>query len=154
MDDVAPILAHHPFFADMPPDHLQAIAGCASGRSFAPDQFILREGEYAATFYLLRQGVVLLENHVPGRGPITVQTLTDGDVLGWSWLFPPYRWHFDARVIEAVTALEFNGACLRQQCDDDPVLGYDVMKRVAQTIIERLQATRLQFMDYADYALR
>jgi CRP-like cAMP-binding protein len=154
MEDVEPILAQHPFFAGMPPDHLRAIAGCASEQTFAPGQFVLREGEYAATFYLLRQGTVALETFAPGRGPIAIQTLGDGDVLGWSWLFPPYRWHFDARVLAPTTALEFNGACLRQQCDDDPALGYDVMKRVAQTIIERLQATRLQFMDYADYALR
>jgi CRP-like cAMP-binding protein len=154
MEGVESILAHHPFFAGMPPDHLRAIAGCASTRTFKPGQFMLREGEYAATFYLLRQGSVALENHVPGRGPIAIQTLGAGDVLGWSWLFPPYRWHFDARVLAEVAALEFNGACLRQQCDDDPALGYDVMKRVAQTIIERLQATRLQFMDYADYAPR
>jgi CRP/FNR family cyclic AMP-dependent transcriptional regulator len=154
MDDVVPILTHHPFFADMRPDHLAAIAGCAAERIFAPGEFILREGDYAATFYLLRQGAVLLETFVPGRGPLTIQTLTDGDVLGWSWLFPPYRWHFDARVIEPTVALEFDGACLRQQCDDDPDLGYDVMKRVAQTIIDRLQATRLQFMDYADYVPR
>jgi CRP-like cAMP-binding protein len=154
MDDVEAILAHQPFFADMAPDHLRSVAGCASEQLFAPGQFILREGEYAATFYLLRRGAVALETFVPGRGPIVIQTLGDGDVVGWSWLFPPYRWHFDARALVATTALEFNGACLRQQCDDDPVLGYDVMKRVAQTIIDRLQATRLQFMDYADYAPR
>jgi CRP-like cAMP-binding protein len=154
MDDIASVLAQHPFFVDMPSQHLTALAGCAGERSFAPGQFILREGDYAASFYLLRQGAVLLETFMPGRGAMTIQTLTAGDLLGWSWLFPPYRWHFDARVIAPTTTIEFNGACLRQQCDDDPALGYDVMKRFAQTIIARLQATRLQFMDYADYVRR
>ncbi|MCC6792080.1 MAG: Crp/Fnr family transcriptional regulator, partial [Thermomicrobiales bacterium] len=84
----------------------------------------------------------------------TIQTLGPGDILGWSWLFPPYRWHFDARVLTPTSTLEFNGACLRQQCDDDPALGYDIMKRVAQTMIERLQASRLQLMGFTDYAPR
>jgi CRP/FNR family cyclic AMP-dependent transcriptional regulator len=154
MVDVQPVLVNHPFFADMAPEHIEAVAGCASERTFLPGEFILREGDYAATFYLIRAGAVALEAHVPARGTITIQTLGAGDVLGWSWLFPPYRWHFDARVLSPVIALEFDGACLRQQCDDDPELGYDVMKRVAQTIIARLQATRLQLMDITDYAPR
>lgn len=154
MDAIVSLLAQHPFFADMAPEHLRTLAGCATERTFGPGEFILREGEHAATFYLLLQGNVAVETFVPGRGPITIQTLHAGDVLGWSWLFPPYRWHFDARALTPVTALEFNGACLRQQCDDDPALGYDVMKRVAQTIIQRLQATRLQLMELADYVPR
>jgi CRP-like cAMP-binding protein len=154
VDTIVELLAHHPFFADMEPAHLRTLAGCATERTFGPGEFILREGEHAATFYLVLHGQVAVETFVPGKGPITIQTLGDGDVLGWSWLFPPYRWHFDARALTPVTALEFNGACLRQQCDDDPALGYDVMKRVAQTIIQRLQATRLQLMELADYVPR
>lgn len=154
VDTIVALLARHPFFADMEPAHLRTLAGCATERTFAPGEFILREGEHAATFYLVLHGRVAVETFVPGKGPITIQTLGDGDVLGWSWLFPPYRWHFDARALTPVTALEFNGACLRQQCDDDPALGYDVMKRVAQTIIQRLQATRLQLMELADYVPR
>ena len=152
--DIEQLLMRQSFFEYMEPAHLRTVSGCAGERDFNPGELILREGDYASTFYLIREGSVSLETHVAGSGSITIQTLGPGDILGWSWLFPPYRWHFDARVLTPTSTLEFNGACLRQQCDDDPALGYDIMKRVAQTIIERLQASRLQLMGITEYAPR
>jgi hypothetical protein len=90
---------------------------------------------------------VALETHVHGRGPARLLTLHDEDVLGWSWLFPTYRWHFDARVLQPVRAIAFDGACLRQKAVDDHELGYELMRRFAQVIVNRLQATRLQLLD-------
>jgi CRP-like cAMP-binding protein len=152
MQSVDHLLTDHPFFGDLQPEQRRLIAGCAAGGSFAPGEFILREGDYAATFYLIRRGRVALEAFIPGQGPITIQTLGDADLLGWSWLFPPYRWHFDARTLAPTEVFAVDGACLRQQCDDDPALGYALMKRLAQTIIERLQATRLQLLNIEHHA--
>ena len=88
-----------------------------------------------------------LQVFVPGRGPITLDTLGAGEVLGWSWLFPPYRWHFDAQTVEQTRAIAFNGECLRTKCDADPHLGYALMQRFAHIMMQRLQATRLQLLD-------
>jgi CRP/FNR family transcriptional regulator, cyclic AMP receptor protein len=90
---------------------------------------------------------VTLETFVPGRGGLTVQTVDEGDVVGWSWLFPPYRWHFDARALDSVRAVAFDGACLRRKCDEDNSLGYELLGRFSPVMLERLQATRMQLLD-------
>jgi hypothetical protein len=90
---------------------------------------------------------VALEIHVPARGSVTIETLHDGDLLGWSWLFPPYRWSFDAKALGETSLISFDGACLRGKCESDPVLGYELMKRISQVIIDRLQATRMRLLD-------
>jgi CRP/FNR family transcriptional regulator, cyclic AMP receptor protein len=88
---------------------------------------------------------------VPARGPVVIETLEGGEVLGWSWLFAPYRWHFDARTLTVVRATAFDGACLREKCAADPALGYDLMGRFAHVLMERLQWTRLRLLDvYGD----
>jgi CRP-like cAMP-binding protein len=147
MEPVEQILTMHPFFHELPPAYHELIAGCSGGGTFGPGEFLLREGDYAATFYLIRHGRVSLEAYVPGRGSVAIQTLGDGDLLGWSWLFPPYRWHFDAQALTPVEVIAVDGACLRQQCEDDPALGFALMKRLSRTIIDRLQATRLQLLE-------
>ena len=95
----------------------------------------------------MRHGRVVLETFVPGRGALTIETLEEGDLLGWSWLFPPYRWHFDARALDLVRAVAFDGACLRGKIDDDHALGYELLDRFSPVMLERLQATRLQLLD-------
>ncbi len=141
------ILAEHPFFAEMEQRHLQVLSGCASNVVFEEGQVIFREGEEAETFYLIREGKVALEIHAAGMGTITIQTLNAGDILGWSWLVPPYRWHFDARAIETTRAIAMDGECLRRKCEQDHDLGYELLKRFAEIITQRLQATRLQLLD-------
>ena len=81
---------------------------------------------------------------MPGRGPLTIETIEAGDVVGWSWLFPPHAWHFDARAVAPVRAIEVDGACLRAKCEKDPVLGYDLMSRFSAVLLERLNATRFR----------
>lgn len=141
------ILAEHPFFARLDPHYLQIIAGCATNVVFEAGQMIFREGEPANRFYLIRQGRVALEVHAAGVGTITIQTLDSGDILGWSWLVPPYRWHFDARAVELTRAIALDGECLRHKCEQDHSLGYELLKRFAEIITQRLQATRLQLLD-------
>jgi CRP/FNR family transcriptional regulator, cyclic AMP receptor protein len=84
---------------------------------------------------------------VPGRGPITVETIGPGEILGWSWLFPPYRWHFDGRAVEGTRAIAFDAKCLRLKCEEDHDLGYELVKQFAHVMMERLQATRLRMLD-------
>ncbi len=144
------ILPEQPFFKDMDPQLLEIIAGCASNVRFAADDWIFQEGENAAKFYLIRHGKVALKAFVPGRGEVTIETIGEGEVLGWSWLFPPYRWHFGARALELTRAIAFDGVCLRTKAEADHDLGYELLKRFSQTIIERLQATRLQLLDVYD----
>lgn len=141
------ILAEHPFFAGLDARSLQIIAGCASNVVFEEGQMIFREGEQADRFYLIREGRVALEVHAAGIGTLTIQTLDAGDILGWSWLVPPYRWHFDARAVEQTRAIALDGECLRRKCEEDHDLGYELLKRFAEIITQRLQATRLQLLD-------
>jgi CRP/FNR family transcriptional regulator, cyclic AMP receptor protein len=147
METLEAILAKHPFFDRLEQRHLDLLVGCASNVRFDAGQFILREGEEANHFYLIRHGKVALEIFAGHRGPITVETLEDGDIVGWSWLFPPYRWRFDARAVDITRAIALDGKCLRTKSEQDHDLGYELLKRFARIVEERLQATRLQLLD-------
>ena len=142
-----PLLRDHKFFAGLDPGYLSLIAGCAANEVFPADAFLFREGEPAQTFYLIREGKVALEIAAPGRGALVVQTLGEGDVAGFSWLIAPHRWEFDGRAVEPVRAVRMDGTCLRAKFDDDPRLGYELMRRFARLTVNRLQATRLQLLD-------
>ncbi len=141
------LIADSPMFAGLDAAYLQLISGCARNQHVEAGTLLLREGEPADLFYLIRRGTVALEVHAPGRGPLLIETLYSGDVVGWSWLFPPYRWQMDGRATEACELITFDGACLRGKCEDDQVLGYELMKRFASNVISRLQATRMQLLD-------
>jgi len=147
MQTLEPILAKHPFFEGLESKYLQLITGCASNVRFETGEYIFHEGEPATQFYIIREGKVALEAFAAPRGPITIETIEAGEVLGWSWLFPPYRWHFDARVVEPARAIALDGVCLRTKGEADHDLGYQLVKRVAQIMMQRLQATRLQLLD-------
>jgi len=147
MREMQELVGNVPALAGLAPAHLDLAAGCAHNTRFEAGAYIFREGDPADVFYALRAGSVALETHVPAREAVIVETLHEGDLLGWSWLFPPYRWSFDARALEPVGAIVFDGACLRGKCEADHDLGYELMQRIAQVIIERLQATRLRLLD-------
>ena len=147
METLEPLLAGHPFLKGLEPAHLKLIVGCASNVVFNAGQFLFREGEEANNFYIIRQGKVIIETFVPTHGAIAINTRTDGEILGWSWLVPPYRWHFDARALELTRAISLDGKCLRQKCEDDHDLGFEIMKRFNLIIASRLEATRLQLLD-------
>jgi CRP-like cAMP-binding protein len=147
METLERILAEHPFFKGLEEPYLQLLVGCASNVRFNAGEVIFREGEEANRFYLIRQGKVAVETFTPGRGPIIIQTLGEGELLGWSWLIAPYRWRFDGRAVELTRAIALDGECLRGKCEEDHNLGYELMKRVAHVIEQRLEATRLQLLD-------
>jgi CRP-like cAMP-binding protein len=134
-------------FEGMRPEHLDLIAGCGKIAAFEAGEQLFSEGDPADDFYLLRHGRVALELFMPGRGALTVSTHDPGEVVGWSWLFSPYRWHLDGRAIERGSAVVFDGECLRGKAESDHDLGYELMKRFAAQMVERLQATRVQLLD-------
>lgn len=147
-----PLLREHKFFAGLEPGQLALIVGCAANVAFPAGTFVFREGDPADVFYLIRLGKVSLEVSAPGRGALTVQTLAAGDMAGFSWLLQPHRWEFDGRVVERVLAIKMDGACLRDKCERDPALGYELMRRFSGLAVARLQATRLQLLDVYGHA--
>jgi CRP-like cAMP-binding protein len=132
----------HPFFAGMRPQHLEILATGATQATFEAGQIIFREDEPAGHFYLIGKGRVCLEAHEPADGTVPIQTIGPGEVLGWSWLFPPFSWHLQARAVEPVEAVVLDGAHLLVTAEKDKAFGYELMKRVAQVVIHRLQSTR------------
>lgn len=145
-----PFLKEHPFFQDLPSRYLELVVGCATNVVFSSETHIFRENDVANKFYLIREGSVALRIPAP-RGSIVVETLHSGDVLGWSWLFEPYRWQFNALTLSRTRAIALDGKCIRKKCEEDHELGYELMKRFGRLMVSRLQSTRLQLLDiYGD----
>jgi CRP-like cAMP-binding protein len=140
-------LAEHPFFTGLEPQYIQAIAALAANAHYEPEQYMFLEGERAKHFYIIHEGKVALETFAAAHGRITIETIEAGEVLGWSWLFSPYRWHFAARTVERTQAIVLDAAGLRAKAEEDHNFGYELVKRVAQIMMQRLQATRLQLLD-------
>jgi CRP-like cAMP-binding protein len=146
-ESLAPILAEHPLLSGLERSYLELIVGCASNVRFNPGEFIFRAGQQANELYFVRNGRVSVETFSPQRGAITIETIGDGDLLGWSWLLPPFEWHFDARALTLIRAIVVDARCLRAKCESDTRFGYEMLKRVSQIIELRLEATRLQLLD-------
>src|ERR1041385_1938627 len=140
-------VALHPFLAGINRSHLRLLTDCAMAATFKPGQTILREGEFANRFYLIETGRVVLESAAAIDDPGPLETIGPGDLLGWSWMFPPYVWHFTARAIEPTTALFFYGTILREYCEKNHSLGYELLKRMAPVMLKRLQRARKQIIE-------
>jgi len=141
------LLAEAKAFNGMSSEHLELIAGCAQNTTFADGDYLMREGDAADSFHVVRLGRVALEIFVPQRGAVTLETVDEGDLVGWSWLVPPFRVHLDARAVGPAHVVTFDAVCLRDKADQDPVLGYELMRRFIPVIVERLQATRVRMLD-------
>jgi CRP-like cAMP-binding protein len=152
MQTLEELIAAAPLFDGLRDDHLALIAGCGANDRFEAGAELFHEGGKADRFFLIRTGSVALELDAPGRGTLVIETLQPGEVVGWSWLFEPYRWQFDARAREPTHVITFDGACLRGKCEAEHELGYQLMRRFAGSITERLQATRLQLLDVYGHA--
>ncbi len=146
-ENLGRILDEHPFFAGIPGDLRALLIGCAANERFDIGQFLAREGLPSDKFYLIRAGQVAIEVDVPGKKPIILETAAEGEVIGWSWIVPPYRASFDARAQTLVRALSFDGACLRKKMEADHSLGYEVMRRFVPMMGHRLQTARMQMLD-------
>jgi CRP/FNR family cyclic AMP-dependent transcriptional regulator len=147
VETIDQILARQPFFADFAPDYARLVAGCARLCQFQAGEYLFREGQAADNFFLIRHGRVALEIAMPGRPPVVVATASDSDVLGAAWLVAPYRTMFDARALEFTRAISFDAKCLRDKCEADHSLGYEMMKRFLPVFVKRLHATRMQILD-------
>jgi CRP/FNR family cyclic AMP-dependent transcriptional regulator len=139
-------VALHPFLAGMNPKQLKLLTDCAIPVHFRKGQTILREGELANRFYLIESGKVVLESGEGFGEPVIVETIGAGDLVGWSWMFPPYTWHFTARAAEPTEAIFFYGTILREYCERDPSLGYELFKRITPVMLKRLQAARRRLL--------
>ncbi|MCG2580288.1 MAG: cyclic nucleotide-binding domain-containing protein [Marinobacter sp.] len=147
MKNIAQIVCEHPFFHGLDGEFCDLVCGCARNVRFNPGDYLFHEGGDADYLYLIRYGQVTLEIAVPGKPSVRFQTLHDGDLVGVSWVLPPYHWAYDARAITLTRAIAMDARCLRKKCDDDPVLGYDVLKRVLPILTSRLHATQMQILD-------
>lgn len=147
MKDLEGILDRQPVLAGLDARQRRLMTGCARNRRFEAGDFLLREGAPADEFFLIREGRAALEIASPDKPPVVIATLGPGDVVGASWLIPPYRWRLDARAVEPVHAIGLDAACLRGKCERDHDLGYELMKRFLPVFVERLHGTRLQLLD-------
>ncbi len=145
MNALVSILACHHCFKGLEQRYIDMIAKKASNVSFNQGDVIFQESDKAENFYIIQEGIVALQARLdPDRDPITIQMIGEDDTLGWSWLFPPYTWHFDARAVAPIKAISLDGVFIRAKCEEDHDLGYELLKRFAHIIQQRLQAVRLQ----------
>ncbi|MEJ0017436.1 MAG: cyclic nucleotide-binding domain-containing protein [Acetobacteraceae bacterium] len=147
IEGLARIVREQKMFAGLNEGFIELAAGCAKNVRFDADGYLFRTGEAADWLYLVRGGRVALEVVTPGRGAVQFLSLGAGEVVGISWLLPPFRWGYDARAVEPVRAVAMDARCLRDKCEADHDLGYAVLKRFLPVLVERLQATRLQMLD-------
>jgi CRP/FNR family cyclic AMP-dependent transcriptional regulator len=145
--ELAERIAEHRLFKELEPRYLSLLAEVAMLKEFAADEVIFREGDPANRFYLILDGEVAIESARRQGAPVVLQTIGRDDVLGWSWLFPPYYWHFDARATKPTKAIFFYGTWLRENCERDHDFGYEMIKRMSAVMMERLQATRRQLAE-------
>jgi CRP-like cAMP-binding protein len=147
METVRDMLSTQPFLAGLSRTQLDHLLPWSRKATFAAGARVFEEGRRAERFWIIREGRVALETEVPGRGAVVLETLGPGAVLGWSWLFPPYRWHFSAAAGEVTLALEFDAAAVRELCERDPEFGFDLAMRFTKVVVERLQTTRVRLLD-------
>jgi CRP-like cAMP-binding protein len=147
MQSMETILAEHPFVKGLTSEHLALLAGCASNERFAAGELLFEEGAPADHLFLVRQGKIAVEISTPGKGSIALLTIGQGDIIGWSWLVPPYRRRFSARAVELTRAIGLDGRCLREKCEQDVRLGYALLSRLVGVMAQRLEASRLQLLD-------
>ena len=134
------------FFKDMADKHVELLASCGMLAHFKAGEFLQKEGEEANSFFLIRKGDVAIESHLPGH-VLTIAKAGPNSVVGYSWLFHPYRNNFDSRAVTNVKAIKLDGKCLRGKAEQDHELGYQFMKRFAQLMLQRLHAAQRQMLD-------
>lgn len=138
---IASEVMDHPFLNGFSAAQMDQLIRCAKLRDLEAGDLIFKQGDPAHTFYLIVWGSISL-THAGLKGNTAIQTLTTGDAVGWSWLFPPYAWHFNAMATEGSRIIEFDGERVQELCREEPRFGFEFMNRIAQVVIERLQHTR------------
>jgi CRP/FNR family cyclic AMP-dependent transcriptional regulator len=146
MKTLEPILKKHPFFKGLKKEYLDFIVGCASNVVFKEGEIIMKENDPADKFFLIREGMVAIDIPITRKRFVTIQTVTAGDIVGWSWLIPPYRYSFNCRIVEDVRAIVLDGKCLREKCESNHDMGYELLKRLAVVFTQRLESSRKQIV--------
>ena len=141
------LLEAHPVFHDFPKEFVEDLGECTWEMEFIPDQYVFWSGHDAKFFYILRSGSIALVAHTQDQGKVTIETLHNGDVLGWSWLYPPYKWHFDAKTIDPARVIVVDARCVLAKCEQNHELGYELMLRFSRIMLDRLMATRMRMLD-------
>lgn len=147
MENLESILKEHPFFKDLKQEYFDIILGCASNVRFKEGGIIFREGDKANKFYLIRYGRVAIDVSLSNHRSVSIQTIQDGDILGWSWLIPPYRARFLCRAVVDTRAIALDGKCLREKCENNHDLGYELLMRMTRVFTQRLENTRIQLLN-------
>lgn len=147
MQTIVDLIHEQPLFHGLDPEYVDLLAGCARNEIFEEGESLFREGEPAGRFWILRRGRVALRISPPGRKTLVIDTIGPGEVLGWSWLVPPYCWAFDAEAVELTRTIGFDAECMRGKFDADNRLGYEMLRRFVPLIQDRLQATRVRLLD-------
>jgi CRP/FNR family transcriptional regulator, cyclic AMP receptor protein len=140
-------MTDHPFLQGLAAEHLARLERIARSVRLRAGARIFSEAAPADRFWLLLDGHVQLETQIPGRGTVVIDSLPPASVLGWSWIVPPYRWHFDAIAVATTPAIEFEAESVRRACDSDPTFGYDLLRRFLPIVVDRLQSTRIRLLD-------
>jgi CRP-like cAMP-binding protein len=143
----ATALTAHRFLHGLPCEQVAKLVPAASLVNLPPGRRLFEDGGSAANFWLIRSGSVALDLHIPRSGAVVIETLGMGDVLGWSWLLPPYVWTLGAVTVQPTEAFQFDGRAVRALCDADPDLGYQLTRRFLTVAAERLTATRTRLLD-------
>ena len=146
MRTIEQLLPEHPFFADLSPETVALVAGCARNAHYSAGEYLFHEDDPADAFYLIRSGRVVLQVRTP-TNDVLLDATQEGDVIGWSWLVPPYRWTFDARATEESSVVAFEATCLREKCRSDAVVGYELLTKVLQVMATRLHSARVRLID-------
>lgn len=147
MKKIVDILSEHTFFQDLSKEHLEFIAGCGKNVVFEEKEVIAKPGDAADDFYVIRHGQAALILEIPPHKPFIFQTLGENEILGLSWLIPPYRWTITAQARQTLRAIAIDGACLREKCEKDPILGFKLMKHLVEVLVAREEAARLHLLD-------
>ena len=147
MENIEPIIAEHPFFKGLMPEHIKIIAENSRELNFAPGEFLMREDEPGHCFFLILYGQVAIEDFSPERGPIIVSTVGEKEIIGYCWLTPPYQCRYDVRAVEMTRTICIDGTRLREICEENPDIGFELLKRTTQLMSKLLEATRAQMLD-------
>lgn len=147
MNDIERKLREHAFFQELSDEQVHLIAECGYEKTFGPGEVIAKEGSDANDFFLVKSGKIAIQLFTPHKGAVTVHTVGPNNIVGWSWLFPPYKWNFDIKALEATSVIALHAQCLRGKCETNPELGYNLMKKFSRIMIQRLHETRIQLLD-------
>lgn len=142
-----PVLMEHPFFSGLKPEYINLISKGTTSDTFKPGEYIFKEGDSASKFYVIYKGKVSVEIQLPDSHPFSIQTLESGDILGWSWFIEPNQWRFSAKTLEKTELVVIDGRTLKEACEKNHDLGYEIFKRLAGVFVQRLDATRRQLLE-------